>query len=84
MRAGALSLFFLVVVVYSLIRSKAKVWTAVWMVVAMGATFLLGWVAATIEPEQAALFGVGAMDLSLLTGALAALIHSRRAGRRAA
>jgi hypothetical protein len=54
----------------------------IWMVAAIGATMLLGFIAAAILPDESALFGATAVDLSFLTGALAALIHSRRTERR--
>jgi hypothetical protein len=83
MRATGLALFFLVVVIYSLVRSKAKVRTALWVVAAIGATMLLCFLAGAIVPERSTLFGVVAVDLSFLTGALAALVHSRRSAKTA-
>ena len=82
MGASGLALFFAAVLVYSLIKSRAKVRTIVWTVVAMVATILVGFVAAALDPVQSALFGAGSVDLSFLTGSLAALVHAGKTARQ--
>jgi len=79
MNGGALVLLFLGLISFSIYRSRDKWMTALCALMTMGLTFCAPLVITVIVPSlNGAAVGSAAFDLTLLVGALGALVHSRK------